>query len=109
MIHRGEIPDGLFVLHRCDNRLCANPEHLFLGTAGDNNRDMWAKGRAAKLRAAWPGSMNGSSRFIEADIPLIRLLIGNGMAKPVPLAAILGVTKEAIYNIVNRKTWVHVS
>ena len=52
MVHRlawaernGPIPDGLFVLHRCDNRRCARIEHLFLGTKADNARDRDAKGR----------------------------------------------------------------
>ncbi|MGH7024521.1 MAG: HNH endonuclease signature motif containing protein [Caulobacteraceae bacterium] len=46
----GPIPDGLLILHKCDNPVCCNPDHLFLGTAADNHADCAAKGRAAFQR-----------------------------------------------------------
>jgi HNH endonuclease len=47
VLFRGKIPSGLFVLHKCDVKLCVNPDHLFLGTGTDNMRDCLKKGRAA--------------------------------------------------------------
>ena len=47
ILHNGPIPDAMFVCHHCDNPLCCNPSHLFLGTVHDNNRDMKQKNRHA--------------------------------------------------------------
>jgi hypothetical protein len=48
-LYKGEIPKGMYVCHTCDNRLCVNPEHLFLGTAKDNWQDGFNKGRIKLL------------------------------------------------------------
>lgn len=50
-LHNGPTPNGLFVLHRCDNPPCTNPRHLFLGTQQENLKDMTAKGRNANKPA----------------------------------------------------------
>jgi hypothetical protein len=64
-LHCGPIPDGMHVLHRCDNPTCINPEHLFLGTNAENVADKVAKGRQSR------GSMNGA-KLTEADVIAIR-------------------------------------
>lgn len=82
-LFRGNIPDGLCVLHRCDNPPCVNPEHLFLGDRGDNARDMAAKGRQHVQRNPGQqpvcpperkarGSGHGNAQLTEAQVLAIR-------------------------------------
>ena len=65
-IHLGPIPNGLWVLHKCDNHLCVNPDHLFLGTIRDNTADACRKGRNAR------GESHGHARLTEQDVLDIR-------------------------------------
>lgn len=68
MFFRGEIPSGIFVLHKCDVPACCNPDHLFLGTALDNSKDMISKGR----NISSPGEKNGCALINENTVREIR-------------------------------------
>lgn len=115
----GPIPDGLFVLHRCDNPPCVRPEHLFLGTAEDNARDRANKGRTARqpgdrhgLRkhpeCVARGESHGGSRLTEEQVRQIRLRQAQGGTTHEKLASEFGVSRTTVTLICLRKTWRHI-
>ena len=69
LIHFNRIPDDMCVLHKCDNPICVNPLHLFLGTLYDNNRDMAIKGRAKGTKM---GETNPNSKLCWSQVERIR-------------------------------------
>lgn len=96
-LHYGPIPKGLFVLHRCDNRPCCNPTHLWLGTIGDNNRDRGAKGRTADQR----GQANGNAKLTDEQVAEIRARYTAARGQQSALAREFGVGQPQIWRIVN--------
>lgn len=95
------IPKGLRICHNCpagDNPQCVRPDHMFLGTARDNSRDMANKGRAATPRAKIP----------PADVLAIRAAHATGIRQNA-LAQQYGVAKATINRIVHGKAWRHVT
>lgn len=97
----GEIPEGLQVLHRCDNPYCVTPEHLFLGTNSENVADKVRKGRQARLS----GEQHPSAKFTEEIVRVIR-------ADPRPhkvIAKAYGCSRSTISYIKTRELWPHVA
>lgn len=96
----GPIPDGLYVLHKCDNRLCVRPDHLFLGTHDDNMKDMAVKGRAADTSK----TKNGRAKLTFEKVSEIRKLKATGVSGH-ELSRRFGVCETNIRFILNRETW----
>lgn len=111
-LHFGEIPNGLFVLHKCDNPPCCNPNHLWIGTKGDNNRDMHKKGRSgwngwteeAKIKRLRIGTANNMAKLNDEIV----LKIKNDARNYVEIAKDLGVWPTTIGDIKTGKTWKHI-
>lgn len=106
-IAHGPVPDGLYVCHQCDNPLCCNPDHLWVGTPADNYWDMRNKGR---LRAQTPcGEHSPHARLTEADVREIRALYATGDHSQAGLARRYGVRPATISKIVTRRKWKHIA
>ncbi len=87
----GKIPKGLLVCHKCDNRGCVNPYHLFLGTQLDNMIDARRKGRLGKLT--------------ENDVLEIREILAEGDWTQQEIGDAFGVSRVQISKIMRGKNW----
>ena len=101
-----KIPDGLWVLHHCDNPRCANPSHLFLGTRSDNMRDAFKKGRLADRKQV-RGSEVGTAKLTEANIIKIRARGADGETQA-EIASGFPVDRSIIGRVLRRVIWKHV-
>jgi hypothetical protein len=99
ILTNGEIPDKMCVCHKCDNRACCNPAHLFLGTLADNDLDRDKKGRLS-----W-GERTNTAKLSIQDVKEIRSLYDTGNYSQSKLANIYGVQKAAIGKICRRENW----
>lgn len=97
----GPIPDGLFVMHSCDNRRCCNPEHLTVGTQADNIQDAVRRGRASV------GEHHPSSKLTGEQVVVILRESKAGVSRN-QLAERFSVTRSTIIGIVQRKRWKHI-
>jgi len=98
MITYGNIPDGLQVLHKCDNPPCCNPKHLFLGTTQENTKDRDNKGRGIK------GEGHHQHRLTNEQVDYIREHYLRDV-KTRDLATMFGVSTTTIYNVAKRLQW----
>lgn len=102
-LEKGEIPDGLDVLHTCDNRRCVNLRHLFLGTAQDNVDDMIAKGR--KVSRGPQGETHPRARMTARKVRTLRAFFTAGMFSQSDLARIYTIAPNTVGDIVKNRRW----
>lgn len=100
-LYKGRLPDGMLVCHKCDNMRCVNPEHLFLGTHGDNLQDMADKGRHIY------GELNSQHKLTESQVIEIHNMAATGVSQH-KIAAAYGVGQMTICRILRGERWKHI-
>jgi hypothetical protein len=103
-LHFGIIPDGLEVLHSCDNPPCCNPRHLFLGTQRDNVVDMGNKNR--RNGGSMPGEAHPQAKLTLEKIRIIRMQYAQGGISQRKMARLYNVCQTTIADIVLNKSWI---
>ena len=95
----GPVPEGLEVMHTCDNRVCCNPRHLKVGTHQENVADCVAKGRQTR------GEMVG--KLVEDEVRAIRMFLATG-SRSIDMARLYGVSDVSVARIKHEQTWRHI-
>jgi hypothetical protein len=106
---------GTCVLHKCDNRLCVRPDHLFLGTQGTNVADRNRKGNTAHglgsgaskhpMSMSRPGEKNGSSKLTVDAVKNIKHRYATEAISQTELGRIYEVSQHAIWSVIHGKSW----
>lgn len=102
------IPDGMHVLHQCDNPRCINPAHLSLGTHSQNMKECSERGRARIPNPIKRGEQNGAAKLADVEVLSIRRLLSAGRTQR-DIAARFGVSQQTIANIKSGKRWGHIA
>lgn len=101
LVHKGEIPLGQIVLHKCDNPSCTNPEHLFLGTQLDNMKDKVSKNRHSTTK-----SISNAKLSIEA---VLYIWNSRKYLTAKTLAFKFNVNIYTVRDIWLKRTWTHIT
>ena len=105
-LHKGPIPDGLVVMHSCDNPRCVNPSHLSVGTHSENTMDSVRKGRWKAIPPMHCGEDQHNSKLTTEDVIFIRDRLDIPSKE---LAERFGTSIGSIQRVRSRKTWKHVA
>lgn len=100
LVH-GKIPEGMVVMHTCDNPLCVNPSHLVVGTYQDNTNDMVSKSRQAK------GEKHGRAKLTENDVLRIYDMVREGGLSQEYIAGLFNISRMLVSCIKHKQLWKH--
>jgi hypothetical protein len=106
-LFHGPIPPGMWVLHRCDNRRCVNPDHLFLGDCALNMQDCAAKGRLHFQKASGRGEEHTQAKLTVEQVADMRELYRSGRFTKKDLAVRFGISPSQAGNILLYRHWKH--
>lgn len=95
IIHNGAIPDRMFILHKCDNKICVNPNHLFIGTQKDNIEDKCKKGRH---------KYGVTTKLNKDQVMIIRKKFEQGTSA-ITLSKEFKINRRTVYKIINMERW----